>query len=78
MNTNTTTAARTFYRLESRSADGVKMWEKRNVSVNLETMLASLRSSADEQPQLNWRVVSGSPFGDDRDPIRIYATRGAV
>jgi hypothetical protein len=75
MNT-TSTATRTHYRLESRPAD--RSWERRAVSVNLDGLLALLRTSADESPRLNWRVVSGSPFGDDRDPLHVHAVRGAL
>ena len=78
MTNTTSTETRTHYRLESRRADGSKGWERRAASVNLESTLAALRTSADESPHLNWRAVSGSPFGDARDPLCIYAVRGAV
>ena len=73
MNTTQTTSPRTHYRIESRRTDG--RWEQRAATVSLDRALAALRSWADEQPGLNWRVASGDPFGES---LEVHTVRGAV
>lgn len=79
---NTATIARstrTFHRVEYRPADGVKGWQKIGQgTVSLALAMDKLRDYADQMPGVNWRVASGSAYGDSRSPLVVHAVRGAV